>query len=756
MSDNIISKELLEKLRDKAHQRIQAEQKEIETLQCEDMAQIVYELRVHQIELEMQNEELIRSQLELSETKERYFDLYDMAPIGYFTLSEDGLIIEANLSASNLLGVTRNILIKTPITHFIFQEDQDIYYLFRKKFFKDTDDLYSCELRMLKNDGTLFWVQITVSGLNDSNIIRLIMSDITERKESQEKLKLSASVFNNAGEGIAITDAQGIIVETNRAFTEITGYSRAEAFGKTFKLLSSGKQSKEFYEKLWNSLVKNHSWKGEIYNRRKNDEIYHQILSINGVVDSNGKIKHYIALFNDNSVAKNREEELDTLAHYDSLTSLPNRVLLIDRLNQAMIRSHRYKQSLVVVYLDLDGFKEVNDNYGHEIGDQLLISLGSKMQKALREGDTIARIGGDEFIAVLPELSELEDAIPLINRLLDVASQEVHIGELVVKVSASLGATIFPQQESVDADQLIRQADQAMYQAKLSGKNHYEFFDIEQNDTIKVRYEAIERLRKALSNDELILYYQPKVNMLKGEVIGMEALIRWQHPERGLVPPLDFLPVIENHPFSIDLGEWVISNALAQIEQWQLSGVELGVSVNISAYQLMNGNFAENLSLTLLQYPNVAPSLLEIEILETSRLEDVIETSEIIMHCKDFGVSFALDDFGTGYSSLTYLKQLPIKLIKIDQSFVKEMLHNKNDLAILEGIISLATAFGHDVIAEGVETIEHGELLLQMGCHLAQGYAISRPMPSEEVLKWISTWSNPITWKIEASDNKDC
>lgn len=472
-------------------------------------------------------------------------------------------------------------------------------------------------------------------------------------------------------------------------------------------------------------------------------------LNVIGVViarDSKGvgiKLRGFITDINDR---KQAEEKLKLVAHFDVLTNLPNRVLLAECLNHAMVQCQRRNQSLAVAYLDLDGFKAVNDTYGHDLGDKLLVALSKRIKEALREGDTLSRIGGDEFIAVMVDLEKLEDTGPVLKRLLKAAAEPVTVGDAVMQVSASIGVTLYPQDGS-DADQLIRHADNAMYVAKQAGKNRYHLFDTVQSNAVNIRRQNIADVRSALERSEFVLHYQPKVNMHTSEVIGVEALIRWQHPDRGLVPPLEFLPAIEGHTISLELGEWVIGTALNQINQWRNIGIYLPISVNISAYQLQQDTFITRLEGLLAAHSDVNPHDLELEILETSALSDISQVSATMNACHELGVRFALDDFGTGYSSLTYLRRLPAHIIKIDQSFVRDMLEDADDLAIIEGVVGLAKAFHREVIAEGVETIEHGVALLKLGCELAQGYGIARPMPSGDIPEWVSNWKADDSWQ---------
>mgnify|MGYP000491466270 CR=1 FL=1 len=442
---------------------------------------------------------------------------------------------------------------------------------------------------------------------------------------------------------------------------------------------------------------------------------------------------------------KKTDGKLERIAHYDLLTNLPNRELLANRLSYAMEQCLRLNRSLAVAFLDLDDFKVVNDTHGHNVGDDLLIEVSKRMKGALRRGDTLARIGGDEFIVVMVDLENFECSEPVLERLLKAAADPVTVGNAVMQVSVSIGVTLYSQ-DDVNADLLIRNADQAMYVAKQAGKNRYHRFDIVQDNVINIQRQNIANIRLALGRREFVLHYQPKVNMHTGEVIGVEALIRWQHPDRGLVPPLEFLPVIESQAISLELGEWVIDTALIQIKQWKGIGLQIPISVNISAYQLQQDTFITDIARLLAAHPEVDPRYLELEILETSALNDLKKVSSTMNACQALGVHFALDDFGTGYSSLTYLKHLPAYYIKIDQSFVRDMLKDADDLAIIEGVIGLAKAFDREVIAEGVESIAHGVALLKLGCELAQGYGIARPMSAGDIPQWMSNWKADDAW----------
>ena len=592
-------------------------------------------------------------------------------------------------------------------------------------------------------------IQAPSQRLNAAN--RMLEQQIEERTRTQSQLELAASVFSHAREGILITDNQGNIVEVNAMFTQITGYSREEAIGRNPRiLLSSGRHEKAFFAARAQALQKHGHWVGEVWNRRKNGEDFAEMLTVSVVRDPAGAVLNYVALFTDITPLKKHQDELEHIAHYDALTGMPNRVLLADRLQQAMLQSQRRNSALAVAYLDLDGFKPVNDQHGHEVGDQLLVTLSQRMKASLRESDTLARIGGDEFVALLVDIGERRDCELLLSRLLQAAATPVRVDGALLQLSASIGVTLYPQ-DNADADQLVRHADQAMYLAKQAGKNRFHLFDVAQDAAIQSQRESLEHIRVALDRQEFVLYYQPKVNMRTGAIIGAEALIRWQHPERGLLAPAAFLPVIEGQPISIEIGEWVIQTALAQMALWRGAGLDIGVSVNIGALQLQQTGFVARLGTLLAAHPTVPAQSLELEILETSALEDMAQISEVMHACQAIGVRFALDDFGTGYSSLTYLKRLPAELLKIDQSFVRDMLTDVDDLAIVKGVIGLASAFRRSVIAEGVETVAHGQTLLALGCDLAQGYGIARPMPAADLPGWARQWRPDVGW-MDAAD----
>jgi diguanylate cyclase (GGDEF)-like protein/PAS domain S-box-containing protein len=680
----------------------------------------------------------------------RFRGVFEKSYAGIAVADATGTLLEVNDNLARMLEYERQELIGMNIAQFTHLDDLAVERVYLNEMRAGQRDEYRMNKRYLTRTGALIWVDLLVTVVrnlegNAVNVIGLVV-DIRERMKAEAKLQLAASVFSHAREGIIITDVKGSIIDINEAFTRITGYGREEVLGQSPRILKSGRQDKAFYDVMWRDLTEHGHWSGEIWNRRQDGETYAELLTISSVRDAAGVVQQYVGLFSDITAIKQHQSQLEHIAHFDALTSLPNRVLLADRLQQAMAQAQRREHHLAVVYLDLDGFKAINDRHGHDAGDQVLITLAQRMKQVLREGDSLARLGGDEFVAVLIDLEDQSSSRTMLTRLLAACAQSIQVGEHSLQVSASLGVTFYPQEQEIDADQLLRQADQAMYQAKLAGKSRYHMFDATLDSSIRGHHESVERIRLALEMREFVLHYQPKVNMRSGQIIGAEALIRWQHPEKGLLLPAVFLPVIEDHALAVFIGEWVIDTALTQIELWRSAGLDMKVSVNIGARQLQQSDFVERLKSILAKHPQVDPTSLELEVLETSALEDFAQVSQVIEDCAQIGVTFALDDFGTGYSSLTYLKRLRVQVLKIDQSFVGDMLEDSADWAILQGIIGMAAAFKQDVIAEGVETIEHGSLLLQLGCILAQGYGIARPMPAAQMPKWATEWQPDAAW----------
>nr|WP_314877493.1 EAL domain-containing protein [uncultured Pseudomonas sp.] len=544
------------------------------------------------------------------------------------------------------------------------------------------------------------------------------------------------------------TDLSGRITYVNQQFCSISGYSREELLGANHRILNSGLHEPEFFLEMWRALVTGQVWKGEICNRAKDGSLYWVDSTMVPLVDpTSGKVRKYVSIRFDVTEKRQLLHTLQWRVGHDVLTGLPNRAYLSDLLNQALAFSRRERIPLAVCMLDLDGFKAVNDGYGHAAGDRLLVEVASRLQKILRAGDSVARLSGDEFVLILRHIKDSDQLHAGLQRILDALAAPYPLREQTVIVSASIGVTLFPQDDE-DADTLVRHADQAMYVAKQRGRNRYHLFDVSQELELKATHQTVARVRQALHDGELCLHYQPKVNMRSGEVLGFEGLLRWQHPFKGMVMPGDFLPLVEQTDLIVELGEWVIEQALAQLQRWHTQGHQWSVSVNIAARHLQRADFAERLQQLLARHATVDPALLDLEIVESVAIENIQHVSQCLAACQALGVRFSLDDFGTGYSSLSYLKRLQAQTIKIDKSFVRDILHDHDDLALTRAVIGLARGFGREVIAEGLETHEHGLVLMALGCDLAQGYAIARPMPAANVLAWVQGYVQPEQWRI--------
>jgi len=566
------------------------------------------------------------------------------------------------------------------------------------------------------------------------------------RRAAEEKLNLSARVFSDTHEGITITDANQIIIDVNPAFVEITGYSRDEIIGNTPSMLNSGKQSPQFYKEMWEILNKHGHWQGEIWNRTKGGVLYAELLSISALINDDGDVINYVGMFSDITQTKRQQEELTLMAHYDVLTELPNRSLFVDRFKQAIAHSKRTKTQLAVCFLDLDKFKPINDNYGHEAGDQILIEVADRITNCIREEDTVSRQGGDEFTLLLNDINSINQCEQTLTRIHLALALPYVIDGIQHSLSASSGFTLYPDDDG-DIDTLLRHADQAMYQSKQLGRNQFHFFNASEDQEIRSKHHRLTEIEQALINNEFTLYYQPKVNMLTGDVFGVEALIRWIHPEKGLIPPMEFLPVLDGTQLEIQVGNWVISEALQQLDTWNKQNIQLEVSINIASSHLQSAEFLNYLDAQLAKYPDIHSQNLQLEILESSALGDIQLIKKILSNCQNaLGINIALDDFGTGYSSLTHLRSLPANTIKIDQSFVRDILDDPNDYSIVEGVIGLSNAFNRHIIAEGVETTDHGLLLLTLGCQHAQGYGIARPMPATDIELWLTNYTANPAW----------
>ena len=543
------------------------------------------------------------------------------------------------------------------------------------------------------------------------------------------------------------TDLRGCITYVNQQFCSISGYSREELLGANHRILNSGLHEPTFFLDMWRALAAGRVWKGEICNRAKDGSLYWVDSTMVPLIDPHtNKVRKYVSIRFDVTEKRQLLHTLQWRVGHDVLTGLPNRAYLSDLLNQALAFSRRERIPLAVCMLDLDGFKAVNDGYGHATGDLLLMEVAQRLQSILRGGDAVARLSGDEFVLILRHIEGRQQLHAALQRILHALAAPYVVREHALRLSASIGVTLFPQDDE-DADALVRHADQAMYVAKQQGRNRYHVFDVSQALELKATHQTVARVRRALRQGELCLHYQPKVNMRSGQIIGFEALLRWTHPSKGPVPPGEFLPLVEQTDLIVELGEWVIEQALTQLQQWQLSGRDWSLSVNIAARQLQRGDFAERLARLLERHPGVDPARLDLEIVESVAIDNLPRVGRCLDACRALGVRFSLDDFGTGYSSLSYLKRLPAQTIKIDKSFVRDILHDHDDLALTTAVIGLARAFGRAVVAEGVESVEQGRMLMDLGCELAQGYGIARPMAQAQVASWAAAWRQPPEWR---------
>lgn len=566
-----------------------------------------------------------------------------------------------------------------------------------------------------------------------------------QRYTMARQQRLAATVFAHSREGVFITGPDRVVIDVNEAYTEITGNPRESMIRRIIRFSEAGDE-----EDILRISREQGFWSGEFWSRKASGESFACVLTISSVFNERRQLTHYVGVFSDITALKEQEQRLRRLAHFDPLTGLPNRVLLADRLHQSMALAGRQRTRLALAYIDLDGFKAINDAHGHKAGDDLLVDVARRMRDVLRDQDTLARLGGDEFVALIVNSPGRDLVEGLLQRLLGAAAEVIIVGGARLQVSASIGVAFYPQQEDLDADQLLRQADQAMYLAKQTGRNRYFVFDHEQERSIRSLHAKLEHVKAALDRGEFVLYYQPKVNMTTGVVVGAEALVRWQHPEHGLLPPSAFLPLMAGHPLLLQLGDWVLEEALRQHQLWREQGYNVPVAVNVDSEQLASDHFMTQIRHLMERYPAMEPGALTLEILETSALENLGKTADIIRQCKTLGIIFAVDDFGTGYSSLNYLKQLPAAELKIDQSFVRGMRDDPDNLAILDGVIALSRAFRRNVIAEGVETEEHGIMLIKLGCFLGQGYFIARPMPAADLPVWLASWQVPEAWRRTA------
>lgn len=551
--------------------------------------------------------------------------------------------------------------------------------------------------------------------------------------KANEELRIAAIAFNSQ-DGIVVTDADSVILRVNRAFTELTGYTAEEAIGQTPALLKSGHHDAEFYHRLWQALLTEHYWQGEVWNRRKSGEIYPEWLTITAVLNTDQQISHFVAVFNDITQRKMAEEQILQLAFYDPLTHLPNRRLLMDRTHQARLNSSRTHQYGAILFMDLDQFKGLNDTQGHDVGDLLLIEVAKRLSSCVREIDTVARLGGDEFVLLLEELGSTADqaathAQMIGEKVLNALRLPYLLKQYEYRTSASIGISLF-YNDDVSVETLFKQADTAMYEAKNAGRDAWRFFDPRMRIVLEARTALESDLQQALQQHQLQLYYQTQVDSER-HILGAEALLRWQHPVKGLILPEQFIPLAEETGLIIPIGLWVLETATQQIKDWENKGIldpSFQLSVNVSASQFRHSHFVEQIS-EILARLGVEPRRLKLELTESVFVQNSADTAEKMHKLKTLGLAFSIDDFGTGYSSLSYLKQLPLDQLKIDRSFINDLGRNDNSTTLIQTIIGMSRNLGLQVIAEGVESEAQVKHLIEFGCPAFQGYLFCRPLP---------------------------
>lgn len=690
--------------------------------------------------LEQKIQEQRQTEAQLQQTLEKQQAILNRSEVAIAWAASDGRIEYINPKFLTLFGYA---LADTPtVNDWLLQACPDPEYRARvtqqwnveiAHTFPTRGPLKPMELEITSKDGSRHQVLLMASWVGDQ--LLTMFSDITFRQQAEMDLRIAAVTFHSQ-QGILVTDPEGRILRVNAAFTRITGYSAEEARGQTPRLLRSGHHEDRFYQELWNSVKTTGTWNGEIWNRRKNGDIYPEWLTITAVVNPQGETTHYVGMFTDITARKAAEDEIRNLAFYDPLTRLPNRRLLMDRLRQALAscsRDHRYG---ALLFIDLDNFKSLNDTQGHDVGDILLQQVAERLGTCIREGDTVARLGGDEFVVMLEKLSmdstESATAAKTVGeKILTVLNQPYALKNQSYHNTPSIGVTLFIDHQD-QVEDLLRRADLAMYRAKSEGRNTLCFFDPQMQELVTRRAALETDLRTALTQGQFTLYYQAQVD-IDGHFIGAEALIRWLHPERGLVPPNEFIPLAEDTRLIIPIGQWVLETACRQLVAWagEPAMADLSIAVNVSASQFHQDDFVQQV-MHIIERTGARPERLKLELTESLLVRNVQDVTRKMSALKSLGIGFSLDDFGTGYSSLAYLKQLPLDQLKIDQGFVRDILVDANDAAIARMVVSLAESMGLAVIAEGVETRPQMDYLKQLRCHTFQGYLFSRPVPVAE------------------------
>lgn len=599
-------------------------------------------------------------------------------------------------------------------------------------------DQFFTEWPLRRGDGSVFPAELRLRPhrINDDALYLLTIDDLTSQQEYEDSLALAQQVFDNASEAVMITDADNRIVRINSAFTRITGWTSEESLGRNPSFLSSGKQSPEFYQEMWQTLSEAGVWQGEVVNRRRSGQYYPEWLSISTVRNRQGKVTHYLAIFSDISERKRAEGLIHRYSWFDSLTDLPNKALLVDRINQAIIAAQNEGKPLYLLAFNLNRLKHINDSLGHNIGDEVLKVVAQRLVKATREGDTVSRVTGDDFVVVVPRLSQPHRAINLAERLVESINAPMDIQGNTIHITANAGLSVFPA-DGADPDTLLMNADAALNHSRTQGQNKIAFFEPHMNAAILEKINLQGELTAALASHQFLLHFQPQLDLNSQRLTGVEALIRWQHPERGLVSPAVFIPAAEELGLIVQIGDWVIDEACRSLARWRQRGLtELCVAINLSAHQFAHANLVETVRDAIVRH-GIPPERIELEITEGVAMHDAGEVLTRLHELKAIGIQISIDDFGTGYSSLAYLMRFPVDKLKIDQSFVRDMGNSSEADSIVRAIVALAHGLSLAVIAEGVETDAQLNRLQHIGCNEIQGYLLSRPQSFDDISQWI-------------------
>ncbi len=680
------------------------------------------------------------------ESDQRYHALLECVPLPVLVISQADEIVFFNDEARRLLGGEGDAsLLYRPVREIVDEGSREAMEAVLRAVYAGGAVAAPVELIVLDAKGGKRRMEIHGGCIDfrGQAAVQAVLIDMTERRNAELKLCQAAAVFDSTSEAIFITDARGDIVSVNRAFTEITGYEEEEVLGRNPRLLKSGRHDRMFYESLWQSLVEIGHWRGEIWNRRKNGEVFPCWLNINVVRDDCGDVSNYAALFSDVSHIKRSEEKLEYLTHHDPLTELPNRLLFQARLGHAIEQAVREDHTLAVLFLDLDRFKNINDNLGHPVGDEVLRQVGKRLQAVVGEYDTVARFGGDEFTLLLESLEDAPQAAKIAQKVLDEIDRPFYVRQREIHLAASIGIALCPE-DGDDLEHLVKSADAAMYRAKEQGRNNYQFYTPELTLNAFEHFFLESHLRHALPREELELYYQPQVSLKTGELIGAEALVRWRHPDMGLITPARFIPLAEESGLILPIGEWTLHTACEHIVEWSGKGWLKGrIGVNLAGQQLQRPDFLDTVSRILRETACPTEHLL-LEVTEGYVMEPTGRSVRLLEALRDLGLLLAIDDFGTGYSSLSYLKKLPIHKLKIDQSFVRDISRDADNQAISRAIISMGHSLGMAVIAEGVENWAQYNFLKESGCDEVQGYLHGKPMPADEFGRLLQQGGVPV------------